>query len=133
MKSLVFLFLFPATSFASLSAIKYQSVNCKFLKNGEVKKEINAPLMKISIEAHLGRFAQLHFDDEQRRIQYQILIEDHFSQTQTEQLLVLQNLKVGEVESSFEFVAHELNWTKISQGEVQVQCELNLNFDSEKN
>lgn len=125
MKYLALLFLLPANSFAGLSVLKYQSVSCQLLADGEVKKDMTSPLMTISIEDHLGRFAQIQFGDEQRKIQYQILIEDDVTRPQADQLVVLQNLMVGSVESSFEFVTHEPSWTKISQGDIQVQCELN--------
>ncbi|MNT87079.1 hypothetical protein D3C72_2274460 [compost metagenome] len=76
------------------------------------------------IEDRLGRFAQIQFGDEQKVIQYQLLIEDDLQMPKSKNVLVLQNLKVGELESSAEFSAKDVNWVRIGQGALSVTCNL---------
>lgn len=80
--------------------------------------------MTLTIDTHLGRFQQIQFGDEQAKIQYQILIEDDVDFEG--HVLVLQNLQVGEQESSSEFSAKELKWVRIAQGQHSVRCNLQV-------
>ncbi|UOF02871.1 hypothetical protein [Bdellovibrio reynosensis] len=123
MKKLVSLFLFlPVSSFAALPVLKYSEVTCRLSVDEKVVKETTASLMTLVIEESLGRFAQIQFGDDTKKIQYQILIEN--SEKQKDAVNVLQNLMVGDAESSVEFSALTPNWVRVGHGNHSVACDL---------
>ncbi len=112
-----------------LPVLAYQSISCRLSKEDQVVKEMSSSLMTLTIEDHLGRFAQFQLGDEELKIQYQILIEDDASVKTHDSVLVLQNLLVGSVESSSEVSARDLTWLRIRQGDYSVDCDLKKNID----
>lgn len=124
-KAIFFLsFLTASFAWAEMPVLKYQSASCQFLKDDTIVSEKVVNLMTLTIDTHLGRFQQIQFGDEQAKIQYQILIEDDVDFEG--HVLVLQNLQVGEQESSSEFSAKELKWVRIAQGQHSVRCNLQV-------
>lgn len=124
-KAIFFLsFLASSLAWAEMPVLKYQGVSCRLLKDDEVVSERSVKLMTLTIDTHLGRFQEIQFGDEQAKIQYQILIEDDVESEG--HVLVLQNLKVGELESSSEFSTKDLKWVRLAQGSHSVKCELQV-------
>lgn len=124
-KAVFFLsFLTSSLVWAEMPVLKYQGVSCRLSKDGEFVREKAVKLMTLTIDTHLGRFQEIQFGDEQSKIQYQILIEDDVDSEG--HVLVLQNLKVGELESSSEFSAKDLKWVRVAQGSHSVRCELQV-------
>lgn len=106
----------------NLPALRYQGVECVYSISDKESKRLSQNLMTLVIETDLGRFAQLQFGDETLKIQYQILLEND---TQVPgSVNVLQNLAVGELESSAEFSAQEPRYVRLAQGVHSVRCEL---------
>lgn len=125
MKTLFFLLVFlPLGSWAGIPSLNYKSITCHLLEGDKVVKEHTTKLMLLTIEDHLGRFAEIQFGDETQKIQYQLLIEDDTAVKSAEAILVLQNLMVGQTESSSEFAAKEVSWVRIAQGTYSVSCDL---------
>lgn len=123
MKNLILIFLFlPLSSQAALPVLKYSEVTCGLSVDEKLVKEATASLMTLVIEESLGRFAQIQFGDDSKKIQYQILIEN--SDKQAGAVIVLQNLMVGEAESSVEFSAITPNWVRVGHGNHSVACDL---------
>lgn len=124
--------LLPLTSQAAMPAIKFKQVTCKYSVDGTLKKEITQDLMSLAIDLSIAKFAQIQFGDEQLKIQYQVLIEDETTDRKTgkpaplssEAVVVLQNLMVGETESSVEFSATAPTWVKATNASHSVSCEL---------
>lgn len=126
MNSLV-VFAGGATPKASLSperymTLRYRAVKCVYSISNKEQQTVNQDLMTITVEADLGRFAQIQFGDKDLKIQYQILLENHPEKPGT--INVLQNLAVGELESSSEFAAPEPDYARLAQGIHSVRCEL---------
>lgn len=117
-------FLVSSLAWAEMPVLKYQGVGCRLLKDDEVVSEKSLKLMTLTIDTHIGRFQEIQFGDEQTKIQYQILIEDDVDSVG--HVLVLQNLKVGELESSSEFSTKDLKWVRLAQGSHSVKCELQV-------
>ncbi|QDK36897.1 hypothetical protein [Bdellovibrio sp. NC01] len=120
------LVLLPSLGFAAVKRVTdYKSVSCTLSKNEtklEEKKDLN--LLLLSIEDHLGKFAQVAFTDGQTKLQYQLLIEDDVTSKTMDAFVVLQNLKVGDKEISSEFAAKDLQWASINDGTYKVSCTL---------
>lgn len=126
------LFTLPSFTWAALPVLNYKNVECKLFVDGKLVKEQSQPLMTLIIEDSLGRFAQIQFGDEQKKIQYQLLIENAPAKSENGlslvatdgAVLVLQNLMIGTLESSSEFTAKDVTWVRIAQGTHSVSCDL---------
>ena len=113
-----------STALAAMPALKYKSADCTLMMDEKVVKQQSIQLMFLQIDSGFGRFAEVQFGDEKLPIQYQVLFEDDLANQATDHVLVLQNLKVGEVESSSEFSARDVKWLRIAQGAYSVRCEM---------
>lgn len=102
--------------------MRYESVVCSYSESETVKKTVSSPLMTISIDGDFGRFAEIQFGDETKKIQYQILLENDAKNVAS--VNILQNLLVGDLESSAEFSAEAPKYARIAQGAHSVRCEL---------
>lgn len=113
----------PSFTWAALPVLNYKNVECQLRVDGQLVKEQSQPLMTLIIEDSIGRFVQIQFGDEQKKIQYQLLIENAPATTDGA-VLVLQNLMVDKLESSSEFSAKDVTWVRIAQGTHSVSCTL---------
>ncbi|MNL47148.1 hypothetical protein D3C87_1699160 [compost metagenome] len=104
--------------------MNYKKAECSLTVDGSLVKTVNQPLMNLMIDDRTGRFAQIQFGDAQKVIQYQLLIENDLQNPSSQNVIVLQNLRVGELESSSEFSAKDVNWLRIAQGAYSVTCNL---------
>ncbi|MEK2644520.1 hypothetical protein [Bdellovibrio sp. BCCA] len=126
------LFVFPSFGWAALPVLNYKNVECQLRVDGKLVKTQSQPLMTLIIEDSLGRFTQIQFGDEQKKIQYQLLLENApatsesgLSLASTDgAVLVLQNLMIDTLESSSEFSAKDVTWVRIAQGTHSVSCSL---------
>lgn len=125
MKVLVLFFLLsPSFAFAAMPVLSFKSVQCSLSVDEKVVKTTESvPLMTLMVDDAIARFAQIQFGDAERKIQYQLLIEDDVKTKDA--VLVLQNLMVGDLESSAEFSAKEPTWVRVRQGAYSVSCEVN--------
>lgn len=121
---LLSLILIPSFSWAGMPVLGYKTAECRLLLEDKIVRERSVSLMTLTVEDHLGRFAEIQFGDDQKKIQYQILIEDDIQSISSDSILVLQNLMVDSLESSSEFSAKEVSWVRIAQGEYSVTCNL---------
>ncbi len=119
---LILSLLFPGVAFAASDVMVYKSVSCIFKQDETTLKKISKGLMTLTIDEHVGRFAQIEFEIDKVRIQYQILVEEDVEAPN--QMLFLQNLTVGELQSSAEFSAPDVSWIRTSQGDYSAACEL---------
>ncbi|KYG64419.1 hypothetical protein AZI85_03080 [Bdellovibrio bacteriovorus] len=123
MKSLVlFLLAVPGIAQAAMPVLSYKNVECRYTENDKLVKEQSVALMTLVIEDSLGRFAQIQFGDDAKKIQYQILIEDDLKTKDS--VVILQNLMVDKLESSSELSGKEVSWVRIAQGTHSVRCDL---------
>ena len=102
--------------------MRYDSVICTYSESETVKKTVSQKLITISIDADFGRFAEIQFGDDTKRIQYQILLENDANNEAS--VNILQNFLIGDLESSAEFSADAPKYTRIAQGVHSVRCEL---------
>lgn len=126
-KMIVFLLcVVPGLAFAALTdPAVFQKVDCKLMSDGVVLKEHSQYMMNITTGDDFAKFAQIQFgDDAVGVIQYQLLIEKDLASSVEGSLIVLQNLKVGEKESSQEFSAQKVNWLRTTNEGYVVLCEL---------
>ena len=121
---LVLSFLIPSSGFAANAALDYQSLTCSLSFHGKIEKTIRQQMMTLLIDDDSGRFAQIQFGDEKKKIQYQLLIEKDPANNRS--LLVLQNLLIDHLESSSEFSATALKNVRLAQGKYSVSCALAL-------
>ena len=126
MKALVFVFSFivgiSVQAAELLPTFSFKSVECVLKKDDVVTLEFNQALMMLQIDSDFGRFAQVRLKDGETEVQYQVLIEDDLKVPGA--VIVLQNLMVGELESSSEVSAKEPTWLRIRQGVYAVECAL---------
>lgn len=120
-----FLCVVPGLAFAALTDPNvFQKVDCKLMSDGVVLKEHSQYMMNITTGDDYAKFVQIQFGDDTSVIQYQLLIEKDLSPAVEGSLIVLQNLKVGEKESSQEFSAQKINWLRTTNEGYVVHCEL---------
>lgn len=126
MKKIILLLLvfMSSSAWAAMPVLNYKNITCRLVVDGVLVKEQSQSLMTLMIEERLGRFVQIQFGDEQKTIQYQILIEDDVNSPVADSVLILQNLMIGELESSSEVSAKEVTWIRIAQGTHSVSCDL---------
>lgn len=105
-----------------LPAFSFKTVDCVLKKEDVVVLEFAQPLMMLQIDEGFGRFAQVRLNDGGTEVQYQVLIEDDLKVQGA--VVVLQNLMVGQAESSSEFSAKEPTWLRIRQQDYAVECAL---------
>ncbi|KHD87231.1 MAG: hypothetical protein OM95_15755 [Bdellovibrio sp. ArHS] len=123
MKSLaIFLFALPGICQAAMPVLEYKSLHCRYYENEKLVKEQSAAFMTLIIEDSIGRFVQMQFGDETKKIQYQILVEDDIKSKDS--VLILQNLMIDSLESSSELSGKEVSWVRIAQGTHSVSCDL---------
>jgi len=113
-----------SSALAAMPALKYKTADCTLMNDSKVVKQQSVAMMFLQIDSGFGRFAELQLGDDKLPIQYQIFIEDDLSNQATDHVLILQNLKVGDVESSSEFSGRDVKWLRIAQGAFSVRCEL---------
>lgn len=117
--------LVPSFALAGVtSADVVQKLDCKLLRDGQVVKEHSEYMMTIRTEEAYAKFSQIQFGDDSVKIQYQLLIEDDLSSKAEGSLIFLQNLMVGDKESSQEFSGQKVNWVRATNEGVAVHCEL---------
>nr|BFD58675.1 hypothetical protein CKG001_07820 [Bdellovibrio sp. CKG001] len=122
---LLLMSLLPGVAWAGLTSNEVvQKVECRLLNDGVVLKEKEAYMMNIVIDQEYGKFIQIQFGDESTLIQYQLLIENDPEASVPGSMIFLQNLKVGERESSQEFSAQQVNWVRTTNEGYMVQCNL---------
>ncbi|KYG61448.1 hypothetical protein AZI86_17195 [Bdellovibrio bacteriovorus] len=108
--------------FLGSPALRYESVICTYSESETVKKTVSQKLITITIDADFGRFAEIQFGDDTKKIQYQILLENDANNEAS--VNILQNFLIGDLESSAEFSADAPKYTRIAQGAHSVRCEL---------
>lgn len=103
-------------------AMSYESVVCVYSVSETVQETVTRDLITLSIDRDFGRFVEIQFGDQTQKVQYQILLEND---PQNEASVnILQNLLVGDLESSAEFAAEAPSYAQISHGAHRVRCEL---------
>lgn len=120
----LFLFALPSTGLAVMPVLNYKNVECRLFVDDKLVTTKSQSLMTLVIDEHMGRFAEIQFGDEKKKIQYQVLIEDDVKSKDKDAVLVLQNLLVDKLESSSEFSAKELTWLRLAQGTHSVSCDV---------
>lgn len=126
MKLLVtLLMLLPGMAMAGYTSKDvFQKIDCNLLKDGVVLKEHSEYMMNVSTEQAAAKFSQIQFGDAELKIQYQLFIEDDLSGAAPGMLIYLQNLMVGDLESSVEVSSQQARWVSSTLKEYSVQCEL---------
>ncbi|WP_374078275.1 hypothetical protein [Bdellovibrio bacteriovorus] len=132
MKYVLLLLALSCNAQAALPVLNYKNIECQLRVDGKLVKEQSQPLMTLIIEDSIGRFVQIQFGDEQKKIQYQLLIENAPATSESGltvastdgSVLVLQNLMVDKLESSSEFTAKDVTWVRIAQDTHSVSCTL---------
>lgn len=63
-KVILCLSLLPAFSWAGVPVLTYKTAECGLSLEGQAVKVKSVSLITLTIEDHLGRFAEIQFDDE---------------------------------------------------------------------
>lgn len=105
---------------AALPVLAYLSMQCTYSIEGVVQKTVAKDLITLAIENDVGRFVEIQFGDAEKKIQYQILLEN--DPQDSEAINVLQNFLVEELESSSELLAVRPKNFRVSQGAHRVSC-----------
>lgn len=117
--------LLPVSAMAGLTSKDvFQKIDCRLLNDGVVLKEHSEYMMNIRTDLGYAKFSQIQFGDEAMKIQYQLFIEDDIHGVIPESLIFLQNLMIGETESSVEISGQKVSWVKSTLKGFAVQCDL---------
>lgn len=126
MKLLLAMMMFmPLSALAGLTSKDvYQKIDCRLLNDGVVLKTQSEYMMNVKTDIGYAKFSQIQFGDAELKIQYQLFIEDDINGAIPDSLIYLQNLMIGETESSVEISGQKVSWVKSTLKGFSVQCEL---------
>ncbi|WP_413582371.1 hypothetical protein [Bdellovibrio sp. HCB288] len=122
---MAFIMTLPAFASAAVTSIyDYKSYDCKIRTGSGQVVNVVGNLMTLSIDEHYGRFFQIHLSVEKSIFQLQVLLEETANTAQTGEVILLQNLKVDEKETSVEVITHDVSTTETVNQDVSATCSI---------
>ena len=101
-------------------ALDYSRAECSYFVEDKLVETRALSLMALAIGEDSGRFVQVQFGSADAVVQYQLLFEN--DSKNVGHVLVLQNLLVGDSESSSEFSSRDVSFVRLRQGAHSVSC-----------
>ncbi|MBO9666942.1 MAG: hypothetical protein J7501_09030 [Bdellovibrio sp.] len=115
----------PMLASAAVTEIRdYKTYDCQITTGNGGEVFITGNLMTLSIDEHIGRFFQEHLMVGGQDVQLQVLIEETANTSTTGEVILLQNLKVNETETSVEIVTKDVEQTSARNKDVAASCKI---------
>ncbi|QLY24675.1 hypothetical protein [Bdellovibrio sp. KM01] len=114
------LFLPFVASAAVQDVREFQTYDCQITGGMGAAHFVKGHFMTIAIDEHIGQFFQERFELDGSQVQLQILIEE--TRKSDGSVILLQNLKVDDEETSVEKVVKSIAKTSTQNGDFAASC-----------
>ncbi|UYL09854.1 hypothetical protein B9G69_004600 [Bdellovibrio sp. SKB1291214] len=115
----------PAMALGAVKDVKeYRTYDCQITGNGGGAHYVTGYFMSISIDDHIGQFFQERFELDGSQIQLQVLIEETKKTPVDGSVIVLQNLKVDDEETSVEKTVKSVEKASTTNGDFASICKI---------